>query len=412
MKPTKPRIRHSHRKSSALLAVLSLCSVEVGAPEAAHAQTMKTPFGIPTPPPGKNVKLTANEVFNYDTNPLKLSAGAETIKGSETSANLLLNNTTDRSYATLDNYISRTFFDNADFNSTNFRETLGLGTKTERWKLGMTGMADWATTRTTEITSFGINAPAVRTKQYSAMPQIDYRINARNTIGLKAQYVTSTFESPAFTDYHTYSITPGYSYKFDEMNSALFRYNYETYQTDTANAVETKTHGPSVGWQYRYDENFNGQFTVGAEQWEQTRATGAAIGKQTNYVYTAGLNYQEQNNFLNLSFSRAQLPTGNGRSSLMTDLRVRDYLLVNDRVSLRGELGYRKADYIGVSAGNRANLNAEYRGTGGVAYRVWQDVDLTANYTYVRQTLINGFGSLSQQIGLVGVSYHPAEISF
>ena len=125
-------------------------------------------------------------------------------------------------------------------------------------------------------------------------------------------------------------------------------------------------------------------------------------------MYSGALTYHVQRYVTDAKIERAQQPSGNGQSMLLTDLNLKESYLVNDRLSLRGSVGYRMADYVGALIAT--NLDTEYNGSAGIAYRIIKDLDITSTYNYTHQKLIGtGSGDLTSSSFLVGLTYHPPE---
>lgn len=396
-----PASRPWHR--AFLLAALTT----VAMPVAAQADSLPiTPLGKKDMPPGTAAIIALDQALTYDSNPLKLVSGAKSLRGSETTATLSLKNYTTSNLYQLDSTVSQGLYSDADFNATNIHEKLYLARKNERFTTDIKALYDYDTTRTTEITSFGIRAPNVRNTKYSAAPNIAFQYSPLNTVGLRGSVLDSSFDNRAFIDYRLYAADPYFKHKFDPRNSGTLNFNMQKYETQTGVQTTTTTMGPRLGWIWEYDDNLTARFNAGAEKSSQERANSNRTHSQINYVYSGNFTYRAQQLITDFNVSRGQLPTGNGVSYLLTDVNLKEAYLLNDRISLRGSLGYRYATYI---TNPGVNLDREYNGSGGIAYRIYKNLDLTGNYQYVQQKLTSGNGQLNSQSLIMGVSFHPAD---
>lgn len=357
--------------------------------------------------PAKNIAVVGNQRFSYDSNPLKLTRGFESLMGSETEGRLILSDTTPDSVIRSNSMVSQGLYDNSDFDTTNFQEIITLGHRTNQWNLSLDSTLDYDTTRTAELTSFGITAPNVRHTQYGFAPEVSFRPTADNELKLRGNWRQSTYDNNSFVDYTAYDITPSVRHRLDEIHSALLSFNYHYYTTDSGTKVTTRSYGPSLGVQTEWSTRLRSRFLLGGERSEREVAqAGQRTQEQTNYVYAGTLTYHTDQHKMDFSASRAQRPTANGQSGLYSTLRLSENYLINQQLSVRGEAIYRDARYIG-NAG--VNLDSEYTGQASLSYRVWQNLDITSTYQYTDQTLTNNAGDVRAHMVLIGLSLHPFE---
>lgn len=361
---------------------------------------------MPDTPPNKYAAIILNQDFSYDTNPLKLVTGAKSLHGTETRASLTLNSHNPNGIAELTSIISRGFYSDPGFNVTNAHEILLLGKKNERWTADLEGRYDYDTTRTTEITSFGITAPNVRNKKYAISPVITFRLSPTNTLGLRGTYLNSTYDNNGFIDYKTTEVKPSLKHKFDKRNTGTINFDMQRYETLQGVKTTTNSYGPTLGWIWEYDDQLTARFSAGQQKSTQERANSSIETSSYNYVYDGNFTYRDEQSRTVLDISRAQRPTGNGISYLLTDINVKENYLIHDRLAARGSLGYRFATYI---TNPGTNLDTEYSGSGGLAYRIYKQMDLTANYAYTQQKLTGGNGQLRAHSILLGITFHPTE---
>lgn len=370
-----------------------------------------TPLGRYYVPPARNVAFNFIQRGSYDTNPLKLANNAESLAGTESIGTLKITSKTPTSLLSSESSVTNGLYDNSDFNTTNFNQLFRLEHKNDRWDVGADARYIYDTTRSTELTSYGITAPNVRHKQKQFNPRAGVRINGANRIGLSASFTESEYDNRSFIDYQRDTLTPNWQYKVTDAHTAILSYNIERFKSLSGTPIVTDTTGPSIGWITRYNDRLNTRFTGGFEDTEQSRFANnnARTSKQRNFVFTGQLTYIDDVQQLRFDASRAQQPTGNGVSGLFTTLSLSEDYVLNQRVSLRGNATYRNAKYARVVS---VNLDTEYSGSAGIAYRLYQNLDLTGNYQYTRQKLTIGAGTVNAQTFMVGLSLHPFEKEF
>lgn len=380
------------KRISKLLWGIGLCA------SAAYADESTTPA-----PAAFNAQVEASQAFSYDTNPLRLLRNNKSLSGSDTTATLILNDSTPRSQFSLSSEVDQGFYDNSVFNSTNFHEKANAATKTLNWAAHISGKLDYDTTRTSEITTFGINIPSVRHLGLNASPGLDYMPSPDDKISLNSSVTQSTYDNNAFTDYDFYSIAPTYTHHFDPLNTGIFIVNAQRYATKSGLSNTIDTAGPSVGWLRLINPNFTARVTAGAEHSTQDTA-GLPSSSRWNYVFSGDMGYKGRSDKANLYVSREQQPFGNGSAALFTTFRISDTHAINENLSAAASASYRYAEYLNNLG---VNLDSEVAGSASLAYRVLRNTDVSANYRYIRQTLTNVTGTVQEHIVLVGVTYHP-----
>lgn len=400
------RLPLSHRWLQA--AIGSLAALGCGSALAAPALPV-TPLNKQYLPPAKHAKVVLTQRGTYDSNPLRLVRGYESLYGTESIGELTLASRTPDSELASTSTVSYGVFSDNEFDTTNFHQALNLNTRNDRWKAGLLGKFDYDTTRSSEITSYGIRAPNVRHNQFLASPSMSVRITKANSIALNGSIMKSTYDSTAFTDYKRWEVAPAWLHKLDDVHTFTAEYEINRYQTMSGPDLNIDTQGPSFGIISEMSPSLKGSFNAGFQKSERSRTTGPAATRHTtqnNYVYRGLLTYQTDQQKLDISATRSQQPTGNGTSGLFTTLRVAEDYLLSQRLSLRGEALYRDVKYIRTP---RVNLDSEIRGSGGIAYRIYQNLDFTTNYIYSRQKLTSGVGTVNAHSVLFGISLHPAE---
>ena len=393
----RSRYQTKYRKQAITACLALLASLPVSG--SLYAQTLAAP------PPAVNIQLQASETWQYDSNPLRQVRNNISISGTNSTVSLTLNDNTPVSQFSAMSQVDQGLFDDNKFNSTDFHEKANLFTKNERWSAGVGGTLDYDTTRTSEITNYGISIPSVRHLGWSASPEVDFTPTLGQKIRLAGYIAQSTYDNVAFTDYDFYQLSPSYSYSFDAINTGMLTIKGERYKSKSGTANTIDSYGPSLGWTRIISPKITAKVAAGAEY--STQSTPNASDKsQINYVFSGNLAFKEQQDNLVLYTSRSQQPFGNGSSALFTTFKANETHSLNDKLALTGMASYRYADYLQKTG---VNLDREISGSAGIQYRFLTNLDINTNYQYNNQTLTNTSGAIKEHMFLVGLSYHPLE---
>lgn len=353
---------------------------------------------------GHHFKIKGTESWSIDSNPLRLASGSDTLMGSETSPELILGDVTPTHKVYLDTLVNYNLYDDSRFNTTNFHETLGLFKMNQRWVAGVEGRFDYDTTRTNEITSFGISIPSVRHTGLLVAPQVSFNPTAIDKMMLNGSMSQSTYDNSAFVDYKAFSLSPSYAHNFDPNNAGLIIMNFQRYQADDANKSRTDSVGPSLGWTSIINNRLDTKFSAGMEKTKQSSLLDISKSSQLNYVFSASANFKGQGDVASITASRSQRPFGNGSSLLLTSLDIGGAHSVNEKLTFNAGSNY---SYTNSSSSSGVNLDKQLKISGGVSYRLLRSLDFTTNYQYIDQKLTGSSGSIKEQILLIGIGYHP-----
>ncbi len=349
-------------------------------------------------------KIKGKEIWSIDSNPLKSSTNSDTLMGSETSIGLTLGDITPTHKIYLDTLVNYNRYDNSDFNTTNLHETLGLFKSNQRWLVGIEGKYDYDTTRTSEITSFGISAPSVRRTGISFAPQISFNPTPVDKLSLNSSLSRVEYDNSAFVDYKSFSLNPTYAHNFDPNNAGILTINFQRYQTSNASESRTDSIGPSLGWTSLINDRLNTKITAGVEQAKQSNQLSTSRSSRLNYVFSAAANFKGLRDIASVTASRSQQQFGNGNSSLLTSFDISEAHSLNSKITLNANSNYSYTDYTSSSG---VNLDNQFKISGGVAYHLLEELDFTTNYQYIDQKLTGTSDSVKEQILLIGVAYHP-----
>lgn len=350
-----------------------------------------------------HVKIRGAENFALDTNPLRLTNNYDTLVGSETTLGLTLGdiNSTHRVY--LDSILNHNRYNDSSFNTTNVHEALGLFKMNQRWLAGVEGRFDSDTTRTSEITSFGVAIPKIRSTGYSLIPQLSFSPNTVDKLSLNSNLAKVEYDGSVFVDYTALSLSPSYSHNFDPNNAGLLILNFQRYDADDAVNSRTDSVGPSLGWTRIINDRLSTRVTAGAEK--ATRSSDITNDdSRINYVFSAGANFKGEQDVAAISASRSQQQFANGTSALLTSFDASEEHALNAKVRLNAAANYSFTNFQDAAA---VNLDSQYKASAGAAYNIYHNLDLTSKYQYLRQKLTNTSDPVQEHIVLIGVEYHP-----
>lgn len=361
---------------------------------------------LPSPiPGGLTTEMRASETFSYDSNPTRVAEGAEALFGSTTSPQLIVRYKTPRTEFEADSRVDVNFFDRSVYNSTDFHETLQIRRRNERWLAALRGTMDYDTTRTSELSNYGLNLPKVRRTRLGVAPQLAFRPNERDAWLLNASVMDSSYDQRAYTDYHVYAASPAYEHKFNAYNKGTLSLNAQRYETQSGVALTSDSVGPSLGWTSQLTEQFTVRLAAGVER---TLKRGDAIhGEETDwdYVYSGGFSYKGNRDTLETTATRAQEPFGNGTETLLTSLSVSERHSINPNLALTARALYQSADY---SAPTTVNFDHGLTLGAGASYTLAENADLDASYQFRQEHLTRIHSPVEQHVVMLGVTIHPS----
>lgn len=350
-----------------------------------------------------HVKVRGKEVFAIDSNPLRLTNNYDTLMGSETTVGLTLGDVTPTHKVYLDSALNHNRYNDSDYNTTNVHEALGLFKFNQRWLAGVEGRFDSDTTRTSEITSFGVAIPKVRSTGYAVAPQVSFQPNTIDKLSINSNLGKVEYDNPVFVDYTSLALSPSYAHNFDLNNAGLLILNFQRYDADDSINSRTDSVGPSLGWTSIINDKLNTKITMGAER--TTRSSDITNdNSRINYVFSAGANFKSVRDVASLSASRSQQQFANGSSALLTSFDATEEHAINDKIKLNAAANYSFTNYQDSSA---TNLDHQYKASAGAAYNIYRSLDLTSKYQYLQQKLTGTSDPVKEHIVLIGVEYRP-----
>jgi len=341
------------------------------------------------------------EIAVYDSNPLMRASNTSSIIGTETTASLGYNAATART--TLRSRISATKnqFNDSKFNSTDIRGFSGLKLDRKRWQISFDAQANYDTTRSDELTTFGLDIDSTRRANYSISPSVSYNLSPRSSVVLSGDWNETRYDDDSLTDYRTYSITPAFAHNISPKQQVQFSWLFNRYQSLDNSSQHADTTGPSASWTYVFRPYLSVKLSGGMLKTEYSGYT--LTGEQGDYTptYSAILNYTGKNHDLELSVIKSRQAYANGTESYLMTLAVQNNYKVNQNLSLNFGAQYQDAKQPPISSNN---LETAWNVSAGAAYRFSRNWDLTASYKHKEETLTNDDNNADQDLVRFGLS--------
>lgn len=356
-------------------------------------------------PGGFSTEIDLGQNFTYDSNPLRVADDEDSIFGSTTSPQLVIRKKTPTATVESDSKVDANYFNHSQFNSVDLHQKFFVSKQNQRWTASLRASGDYDTTRTSELTNYALHIPKVRRTRLNAAPQITFRPNAQDSWSLLAAITDVNYDNSAYTDYRYYSAGPSYEHRFDPENKGTISFTAERYETTSNSALTSDSYGPTVGWVSLLSPQLTLKLSAGVESTEKRGTNAGSDPDSWNYVFSGNLAYKGSADTLDFTATRAREPFGNGTETLLTTLRISEKHAINRVLSLNAEALYQDADY---STEPGINLDRGWGAGGGITYRWYDNVDLTANYKYRNEDLTRTGGSIDQHIVMLGFSIHPA----
>lgn len=350
------------------------------------------------------VEASLAETAVWDTNPMMRTQDVKTLYGATTTPRFHLEKETPTSGLSLTTWLENNVFNLHEFDSTDFHGQTELNKKTQRLStaLGLTG--DYDTTRTSELTTFGLDTGTIRHLGYSASPTVEYALSPLSKVGLTGNYSKSIYDASNYVDYHTFSASTSYQQNFNERYAGVLALSARRYQSDEGPERFVDSIGPTLGVLATITPEWSAELRAGREV-SRDKLDGMIVQDWTwNSIYTAKLHYKgDQDQFL-FSSERAQQAYANGTDSLLTTLAVRDDHRINELFSVNMALSYQFSDDEQTTDNRLDNL---YAGNLGVTYHVTSSFGLSTSYGYKRETFTREDGIARQNIVRLGLTYRP-----
>lgn len=352
-------------------------------------------------------KFDGTETGTYTTNPLMLTSGEETLFGSTTSPRVAVVGATPVTELSADLRVDANLFNKSSFNSTDIFSNINASTKSSRWDAKLAQSTTYDTTRTSELSNYGRTIGSVRHFGLNIGPEIGFKPNERNRVSLMGAFAMSTYASSDFSDYNVYTLKPTYSHIFDPENTGSFSLQFRRYETTSGVQKVKDSVSPSVGWTTLLTPRWKADLNVGLQTSQEESEGHTTHSWNLNYVYSANVTFEGEQNFARFSASQAQQPLANGQETLFTTVSVNGEHRINPLLSLNASASYQHASYQSVSDNSLESL---LNGGAGAVYHATDQIDISASYRYKYETLTNTSATAQDNTVMVGVNYHPEHL--
>jgi hypothetical protein len=367
-----------------------------------------TPFGQNQSPGGASLQAVLSENGSFDTNPLLVTHGAKELYGSVTTPELIFSDKTPTSLITADTSLVENIFNQSNFDSTDLHSKASFSEQTARWGAGIQEQTDYDTTRTSELTNFGLNGvnigKSVQHLGFTATPEVSYNPTQIDKFTMQGSYNQSTYDNNIFSDYQIFSASPTYAHDFDQLNTGTFSVQAQRYQTTSGPQSTIDTVGPVIGWNSKFTPRLSGSVTVGVQE---ARQFGSGVQQEPwtlQYDYSASIAFTGQQDTASFSTSQADYPFGYGTEALLTAFNVSEAHELNENFAFNVGSSYQYAHY--QSSLNGA-LDSLLSGTGGLTYHATDRVDIVTSYQYRYETLTGSSGHADDHTVTLGLVYRP-----
>lgn len=351
------------------------------------------------------VQASLGQKAAWSSNPLMSLDHAKPLWQSTTSPEVVFRKETGVSQLDLSVRVDENVANRSEYNSSDVHSVIGVATHTERWNAGLQTRVDYDTTRTSELTSYDFQSILSRHLGLTFSPQISYNFSPLDTLGISGSVFRSQYDKKDyFTNYDTYSANASYSRQLDPRNAALLSLQAQRYQTTRNNLNRVDSFGPSLGWRTSLTPEIKADFSAGAQASRQYTYGVAVTDWDWQSVFSGGLTFEGEQDDFKVSASRSLFPQGNGTQAMQTAFSVKEDHNLSPLVSMNVGGGYRVSHYQTTSTGNMESLaDAGF----GAAYHATEDLDLTLDYKYRYETLINRTKTVQDNRVAVGLVYRP-----
>jgi hypothetical protein len=359
---------------------------------------------VPNIESGLTVQAIGSETGSMESNPLMLTQGAKSLSGSITSPELIINDSTPTTQLNLDNLVNENIFDQSSFDSTDLHSTNTLTTQNQRWMASLLEKTDYDTTRTSELSAYGISTTPVRHLGFTVTPQTSFSPSETDKYSLVGSVQTSQYATSQYSNYELASITPTYSHNFDPRNTGTFGIQAQTYKTTSGLANTVDSIGPSIGWIATLTPKITAKATVGVQESRQYEEGIAPQPWSLDYIYSVDVSYKGIQDVTDFISSRSEYPFGNGTEALLTSTSLTETHILNPRFSLNFAASYLSGQY---QLNTTGSLQSLWSGNVGLTYHATEHLDAAAAYQYRYENLTNTPGNAQDNIFTIGIVYHP-----
>jgi hypothetical protein len=349
--------------------------------------------------------MEGSEFLSWDSNPLLVPTGEKPLFGSITAPEFIISENTPDIHLNLDTLLDENIYDQSAFNSTDLHEALKFSDQVEQWSAGLQSHVDYDTTRTSELTTFGLDLAGVRHFGASLSPEIAFSPTSVDKFSLIGTAAMARYDNSAFTDYDLFTISPTYSHNFNPLNTGTLSLEGQRYQTASGPGQATDSLGPALGWISALTPTLKVQLEAGVQKSEQSGNISTSSDSNWDYIFSADLGYTGEQDTTHLVASRSQYPFANGTETLLTSFAATEVHTLNPDFALNLAGSYQLADDIPVSG---INLDYQASASVGLTYHLYEHLDVTSSYQYKDESLTNVSSTIRENVVMFGLTYHPA----
>lgn len=345
------------------------------------------------------------EDWVYNSNPLMALDHSGPVYGSVTHGGLTLKSNTPTTMFALDAGVKQNIFNKSGFTSTDLHGGLNATQTIERWSAGLQGLVDYDTTRTSELSANGVDAGNVRHLGLTATPQITFHPTPIDALFVTGSGTMSRYDNIAYSNYYVVGVSPGYTHNFTPRNAGTFMVQFQHYRSSDVAHLTVDTISPTIGWSTTLSPELTANAAVGTQTSQQRSSTAATTSWAWQYVFVGSLDYQTEVNHVNVRATREQYPFSNGTQSLLTSFSATGTHAINPSFAVGLNASYQDATY--QVAPTDISLRTLVSGGPSLIYHLTERFDLSANYLYRRETLINSDKTVQDHAMTLSLVYHP-----
>jgi hypothetical protein len=341
-----------------------------------------SPLAPPIPVVVDSLTGTAkvSETLETDSNPLLEAGPHQSMTGSVTSPELLINGNTPDFHTDLDTRIDVNRYDLTNYNSVDGHGIYNGLYSGDRWTLGLGGTFDYDTTRTSEVTGSGINVAGIRHRGLSLTPNTSVNLTPVDQLKLSAGVQDSSYSnSQIYTPYRVYNTDAIYQRAVTSVDAAMATLQGSRYETESGPSITIDTWSPQVGWATSVANTLT-LTVLGGLQFSNTENSlkGGATTDQ-DYAFSVTANYKLLQNTLDLSLSRAPNPQSDGSQTQSNTLALTDTYVIQPRLTASLYAYYQISDYNGAS-NNGSTVYSVL--SPKLSYSLYRGVDLSLSDKY------------------------------
>jgi hypothetical protein len=349
------------------------------------------------------------EFVEVDNNPLLLSKGARTAIGSVSSPEATINDDTATTHLDLDSRVDVNEYNLQGFSSVDDHEAFHSLYKGEVIQAGLNGGYDYDTTRTSELTTSGINIAGIRHSALNFAPQAALNLSAADTLALSGSYNRTQYGDTArYTNYDYETLTPAYQHNFDPLNLGTVALQATRFTTTIGPSVTIETVGPQFMWTRKFSERLTGTAGLGYQATINSLPAGLPnAGAVTwDYNFNFEVKYTGLQDTFDFTATRQPAPNGSGTETLTSAVNLDWLHAITTRISVEMAGTYQSSAYTTRAVGTQSDYLSL---SPTLHYHLTEELDLSAQYRYRRSESTSAGTSASSNAALIHLTYTPTQ---